>query len=95
MMALTSPQPTFPSDVTDDQWQLIKPLLPEEKPKGRHRVTNLREVVSAIGYRDQTGCPWRTLPGEFPPWGTVYSYYRRWNRAGLLAEIRQILNGKQ
>jgi transposase len=92
MMALTSPQTTYPSDLTDAEWRLIQPLLPEDKPKGRHRVTNLRAVVSAIRYRDQFGCPWRMLPDDFPAWGTIYSYYRRWSRAGVLAEIHAVLN---
>lgn len=90
-MALTSPQTTYPNDLTEDQWGSIRPLLPNDKPKGRRRATSLREVVSAISYRDRVGCPWRMLPEDFPAWGTVYSYYRRWNRAGILAEIRQIL----
>ncbi len=94
MMALTSLKTTHPSNLTDQEWRQIEPLLPEEKPKGRHRVIDLRRVVSAIAYRDQTGCPWRMLPDDFPAWGTVYSYYRRWNRSGLLAEIRQILSSR-
>jgi transposase len=82
---------TYPSDVSDHQWRLIEPWLPEEKPKGRQRVTNLRDVVSAINYRDQTKCPWRMLPHDFPAWGTVYSYYRRWNQDGTLAKLRNLL----
>lgn len=80
----------FSSDLTEEQWRQIRPLLPDEKPHGRHRVTDLREVVNAINYRDQFGCPWRSLPTVFPAWGTVYSYYRRWNRDGTLAELRAI-----
>jgi hypothetical protein len=95
MMALASPRTAYPTDLTDAQWRQIAPLLPDDRPKGRHRVTSLREVVSAIHYRDQTGCPWRMLPDDFPAWGTVYSYYRRWNRAGILAEIRQALSRGQ
>lgn len=84
-------RPPFSSDLTEDQWRKIRPLLPDEKPSGRHRSTDLQEVVNAIIYREQTSCPWRSLPGEFPAWGTVYSYYRRWNRDGTLADLREIL----
>ncbi len=85
------PRTAYPSDLTDEQWEQVAPLLPEESPLGRHRATDLREVVSAIHYRDQVRCPWRMLPVEFPAWGTVYSYYRRWNRDGTLSKLRRIL----
>ena len=91
MIDVSSPGIAYSKDLTDAEWERIAPLLPEEKRFGRHRVTNLREVVSAINYRDQIGCPWRMLPDDFPPWGTVYSYYRRWNRDGTLPKLRTIL----
>lgn len=91
MMNSPTSRAAFPSDLTEDQWRQIRPLLPDEKPKGRHRVTDLRDVVNAIRYREQSGCSWRSLPTEFPAWGTVYSYFRRWNRDGTLADLREIL----
>jgi transposase len=86
----------YPSDVTDDQWRVLQRLLAEPGPTtGRPRTTDLREILSALCYRWRTGCPWRMLPHDFPPWETVYTYYRRWERAGLLPEIRARLLGPQ
>lgn len=66
----------YPSDVTDGQWRLIAPLIPPPKPGGRPRSNDMREVVNAILYLSRTGCSWRQLPHDFPPWGTVHFYYR-------------------
>jgi putative transposase len=68
----------YPTDLTDEQWKLIEPFLPEAKPGGRPRKTDLREVVNALLYLVRAGCPWRMLPHEFPAWKTVYNYYRQW-----------------
>jgi putative transposase len=68
----------YPSDLTDEQWHLIEPMLPNAKPGGRPRKTNLREVLNALWYLVRSGCPWRMLPHEFPPWKTCYNYYRAW-----------------
>jgi putative transposase len=68
----------YPTDLTDEQWQLIEPLLPPAKPGGRPRKTDLREVVNALFYLNRAGCQWRMLPHEFPPWKTVYNYFRLW-----------------
>lgn len=84
----------YPTDVTDDQWRVVQRLLAEPEPTtGRPRTTDLREILSALCYRWRTECPWRMLPHDFPPWETVYTYYRRWERAGLLPEIRTRLLG--
>jgi putative transposase len=66
----------YPSDVTDGQWRLIVPLIPPPKPGGRPRSNDMREVLNAILYLSRTGCSWRQLPHDFPPWGTVHFYYR-------------------
>lgn len=68
----------YPTDLTDEQWKLIEPFLPEAKLGGRPRKTDLREVVNALLYLVRAGCPWRMLPHEFPPWKTCYNYYRAW-----------------
>ena len=68
----------YSTDMTDEQWAIIEPLLPAAKPGGRPRTVNLREVVNAIFYLSRTGCAWRLLPHDFPPWGTVHYYYRQW-----------------
>ncbi len=76
-----------PSDVTDEQWKLVEALLPDAKPGGRPRKTNLREVLNAIFYLNRSGCQWRMIPHEFPPWRTVYNYYRDWIRLAVWPEL--------
>jgi transposase len=81
----------YPTDVTDEQWKLVEPLLPEAKPGGRPRKTDLREVLNALFYLVRTGCQWRLLPHEFPPWRTCYNYYRAWISSGTWDEIVYLL----
>lgn len=78
---------SYPSDVTDEQWKLVESLLPDAKPGGRPRKTNLREVLNAIFYLNRSGCQWRMIPHEFPPWRTVYNYYRDWIRLAVWPEL--------
>ncbi len=68
----------YPTDVTDEQWKLVEAYLPPAKPGGRPRKTDLRAVINALLYLNRTGCQWRMLPREFPPWKTVYNYFRAW-----------------
>jgi putative transposase len=68
---------TYPSDTTDEEWQLIMPYLPEESLTGRPMTWEWRALVDGIFYVLKTGCQWRYLPGDFPPWSTVYRYHRR------------------
>ena len=77
----------YPSDLTDAQWQLIGPLLPPAKPGGRPRTVDLREVLDALCYLSRSGCAWRALPHDFPPWSTVYEYFRAWRQDGVLQRI--------
>ena len=72
----------YPSDMTDDEWATLEPLIPAAKPGGRHRCANMREVVNGICYVLRGGIPWRILPKEFPPWKTVYHYFRLWRLDG-------------
>ncbi len=85
------PRRRYPSDMTDDQWSRIAPLLPASAEMGRPRHVELREVVNGINYRWTTGCVWRMLPHDLPPWETIYTYFRQWMQAGLLPRIRQEL----
>ncbi len=82
----------YPSDLTDEQWAPLEPLLPPPRPGGRPRSVDLREVANALLYLLRTGCPWRSLPHDLPPWGTVWAYFRRWRDDGTLdrlhAELR-------
>ena len=81
----------YPSDVTDEEWAIIEPMIPPARPGGRKRETNMREVFNAIRYVDRTGCQWRLLPKDFPPFTTVYNYFWEWTRYGVLDRIHQTL----
>ena len=81
----------YPSDLSDAQWRSIAPTIPPERDLGRHRSTDVREIVNGINYRWSTGCVWRMLPHDFPPWGTVYTYFHRWQQDGTLKELRDAL----
>src|SRR5262249_22032635 len=70
----------YPTDLTDEQWQTLEPLIPPPKPGGRPRTVNLREVINAIQYVLRTGCQWHMLPHDFPPSGTVFYYFWVWGQ---------------
>ena len=81
----------YASHLMDAEWALIEPLLPPASPLGRPRETNLRSVMNAILYMASTGCQWRQLPKEFPPYSTVQGYFYAWSRAGVFASINHAL----
>lgn len=81
----------YASDLTDEEWALIEPLLPGAFRRGRPRVTALRSVVEAIFYIATTGCQWRQLPKDFPPYSTVQGYFYAWARSGLMASVNHLL----
>lgn len=81
----------YASDLTDEEWALIAPFLPAPRRLGRPRTTNLREVVNAILYMATTGCQWRMLPKDFPPYSTVQDYFYPWAREGVWARINHAL----
>src|SRR5258708_31310098 len=70
----------YPSDVSDEEWAIIEPMIPLARTGGRKRETDTREVFNAIRYIDRTGCQWRQLPKDFPPPTTVYKYFWEWTR---------------
>lgn len=78
---------SYPTDLTDEQWTVIEPLLPPAKPGGRPRRVNLREVLNALFYQARTGCQWDYLPHDFPPKGTVYDYFARFYTDGTWQKI--------
>jgi len=80
----------YPSDLTDEEWVRIEPLLPQPERRGRKRETDLREVVNAIRYLVRSGCGWRMLPIHFPPWQTVYWWFRRLARRFLFKTIHDV-----
>ena len=79
----------YPSDLTDDEWALLAPLLerPRRDGRGRPRTVDRREVVNAILYVLRTGCQWRYLPEGFPSWQTVYWYFTRWTDDGTWERV--------
>jgi transposase len=83
----------YPSDLADSEWAVIGPLLPGPVPGGPGRpvVHPRRVIVDAILYLDRTGCPWRYLPVDFPPWRTVYDYFARWRDDGTLRRVHDQL----
>ena len=81
----------YPTDLNDVEWQILKPLVPAAKPGGRPRSTDMREVLNAIFYVLRSGCAWRMLPHDFPPWKTVYHYFRRWRIDKISEHINETL----
>src|SRR5215212_9672303 len=84
----------YPTDLTDEQWNLIAEFLPPPLPGGRPRKTDLREVVNAILYLVRTGCQWRMLPHEFPPYTLVSHYFHPWRKDGTLERLHDSLRGQ-
>ncbi len=81
----------YPSDLIEDQWKEIKPLIPPALPGGRYRSVDMREVLNGVLYLNRSGCSWRQLPHDFPPWGTVHYYYRRFRIDGTWQKIHDRL----
>jgi transposase len=81
------PRPAYPSDLNDAEWDSLKEHLPPPSKIGSPRSVDLREIVNAIFYWADNGIKWRAMPHDFPPWSTVYAYFRRWVRNGLWAQL--------
>jgi putative transposase len=81
----------YPTDLSDEEWWILEPLIPEAKPGGRPRAHKTRELLDAIFYTVRGGCAWRLLPHEFPPWQTVYHYFRLWRLDGTWERINSVL----
>ena len=84
----------YPSDTNDEQWALIEPLLPPVKTGGRPEKHSRRAVVDAILYVVRTGCAWRQLPADFPPWQTVYWYFNQWEQAKVTEKILPVVRAQ-
>jgi putative transposase len=80
----------YPTDLTDEQWSKIEPLLPQKK-RGRDAIHSRREMVNALLYLTRTGCQWRMLPHDFPAWSTVYAFWRRLVERNSLESINDVL----
>jgi putative transposase len=74
---------TYPTDLSDEEWARLKIHLPASKLPGRLRAHSLRDILDAIFYVLRSGCPWRMLPGDFPPWSTVYYHFRKFRLSGV------------
>ena len=85
---------SYPSDLSDAEWQIIKPLIPPAKPGGRPRKHVMREILNAIFYILCSGCAWRMLPHDLPPWQTVYHYFRQWKGDGTWERMNQVFRTK-
>jgi transposase len=72
----------YPSDLTDDEWKLVEPLIPPGKTGGGKRTVILREVVNGLMYVLSTGCQWRAIPKDLPPKSSVYDYFDLWTYDG-------------
>lgn len=82
---------TYPSDMTDREWWLLEGLIPPAKPGGRPRKYAMREIVNAMRYLLRSGCSWRMLPHEFPPYRIVFHYFRTWRQDGTWERIHHHL----
>jgi putative transposase len=83
----------YETDLTDEQFALVEPLLPRPKPMGRPPA-DPRRVLNGILYLVRTGCQWRLLPKDFPPWSTVHTWYRRWRKDGTWRRLNEALRHK-
>ena len=82
----------YPTDLTDAQWDKLLPYLPEPSPIGRPLKWEMRSIINAIFYIVKSGCQWRMLPHQMPPWQTVYSHFRKWKTLGTWFMIHQALH---
>ena len=81
----------YPSDLTDDEWKLVEPLIPAGKPGGGKRTVVMREIVNGLMYVLSTGCRWRAIASDLPPKSTVYDYFDLWSYDGTLNSIHHAL----
>ena len=77
----------YPSDLSDAEWEILKPLLPLPKGFGHPVEVDLREILNGIFYVQRTGCQWEMLPHDLPPYSTVYGYFEKWQRQGVWQQI--------
>ena len=90
---LTNQRKPYPSDLTDEQWELIEELIPAALPGGRPRATEMREVVNAILYLTRSGCQWDMLPHDLPSKSTTYEYFAAWRDNGVWQRMLDVLRG--
>src|SRR3712207_765503 len=81
----------YPSDLTDQEWDLLAPLLASPERRGRPPKWPARRIADAVFYLLRSGCAWRMLPREYPPWQTVYYHFRKWRLDGRLRQAHERL----
>ena len=84
----------YSTDLSDAEWAWLEPHLPAPKASGRPRLYPLREILNAIFYVVRSGCAWRLLPHDFPPWKTVYHYFRFWRLDGTWERMHAALRDR-
>jgi putative transposase len=82
---------SYSTHLTDPEWECLKPHIPPPNKRGRPRVHTTREILDAVFYMLKSGCPWRLLPRDFPPWKTVYCWFRRWRIDGTWEQLNAML----
>jgi putative transposase len=82
---------SYPTDLTNEQWEILEPLVPAPKPGPQPLKYTRREILDGILYVNRTGCQWRMLPHDFPPWQSVYGYFYRWRKDGTWQKINDAL----
>ena len=92
MKGLNMTPTTYPTDLTNAQWDKLLPYLPKPSPVGRPLKWEMRSIINAIFYIVKSGCQWRMLPHQMPPWQTVYSHFRKWKTDGTWLMIHQSLH---
>lgn len=79
----------YPSDLSDVEWRLLEPHLPPPRRRGRPRIHSPGEILNAVFYILKSGCQWRMLPRDFPPWKTVLHYFRAWRVDEIRADLKK------
>jgi putative transposase len=92
---VSPPRCSYPTDLTDAEWQLLARFIAAPKPGGRPALHDRRELVNAMAYWLRAGCAWRLLPHDLPPWQTVYHYFRCWRQQGLWEQVHATLRAQQ
>ena len=92
---MSSPPCLYPSDLSNAEWAILEPLIPAAKPGGRPCIWTRRHVMNGIFYVVRSGCQWRLLPREYPPWKTVYHYFRAWRIDGIWEHLNTTLRERE
>jgi putative transposase len=84
----------YPTDLKDAEWEILRPLIPPAKPGGHPRTVDMREIMNGILYVLRTGCAWRMIPHDLPPWQTVYEYFSQWRGDGTWIKMNDVLRSQ-